>query len=646
MSAIRTFLRITLALLLPAFLTHAAAAAEFHVSVKGDDGNDGSAAKPFKTISTAARVAQPGDVITVHEGTYRERVAPPRGGTSDEQRIVYRAAPGEKVEIKGSEVVKNWVKVQDDVWKVTLPNTFFGRFNPYSDLIHGDWFDPRGRQHHTGAVYLNGEWLTEAAKLDDVLKPTAGDAVVRPEGSGAPLWFAEVDNENTTIWAQFKGVNPNEQLVEINVRRTVFYPEKPGMNYITVRGFALRHAATPWAPPTAEQIGLIGTHWSQGWIIENNVISHSICVGVALGKYGDEFDNKSQNSAEGYVETINRALKNGWNKETIGHHIVRNNTISHCEQAGIVGSLGAVFSEIANNHIHDIWAKRQFSGAEMAGIKLHAAIDVVIRNNRIHNAGRGLWMDWMAQGTRITGNLLYDNITDDLFVEVDHGPFLVDNNLFLSGVSLSDMSEGGAYAHNLMTGRIVSRPEPNRSTPYHQAHSTSLAGMSTTKGGDDRFYNNIFVGAEMADSAAAAKARDAKGKASQRASEYGLASYDAREYPLQTGGNVYFNGARPYAKEANPVILSDPNPKPRIAEEGDRVFLRITLASNLKQASTTPVTAELLGKAKVPNLPYENPNGSPLAVDTDYLGAKRSPSAPTPGPFENPGTGDLKIKVW
>ena len=107
------------------------------------------------------------------------------------------------------------------------------------------------------------------------------------------FWFAKVDQDNTTIWAQFKAVNPNEQLVEINVRRTVFYPEKTGVNFITVRGFALRQAATPWAPPTAEQIGLIGTHWSKGWIIESNVISHSICSGIALGKYGDEWDNRS-----------------------------------------------------------------------------------------------------------------------------------------------------------------------------------------------------------------------------------------------------------------------------------------------------------------------------------------------------------------
>ena len=320
----------------------AARAAELHVATSGNDANPGTQAAPLRTIQRAADLAQPGDVITVHEGVYRERVNPPRGGESDAKRIVYQAAPGEKVEIKGSEVVKNWVKVQDDVWKVTLPNSFFGSFNPYSDLIRGDWFNPKGREHHTGAVYLNGDWLIEAAKLDEVLKP-AGD---RPR-SGSARWT----RTNTTIWAQFKGVNPNEQLVEINVRQTVFYPDKPGVNYITVRGFTMRHAATPWAPPTAEQIGLIGTHWSKGWIIENNVdqplglLRHRARqtrrrVRQHLGQHrrGLRQDHRA------------RQLKIAWTKENIGHHIVRNNTISHCEQAGIVGSLGAVVQHRHRQH--------------------------------------------------------------------------------------------------------------------------------------------------------------------------------------------------------------------------------------------------------------------------------------------------------
>lgn len=624
--------RIIIALFVAVTLAVTVQAAEFHVASNGNDTNPGAKTAPLRTIQRAAELAQPGDVITVHEGVYRERINPPRGGASDRKRIVYQAAPDEKVEIKGSEVVKKWTKVQDDVWRTTLPNSFFGSFNPYGDLIHGDWFNPKGREHHTGAVYLNGDWLIEAAKLDDVMKPTGE----------TPLWFGKVDGENTTIWAQFKGVNPNEQLVEINVRRTVFYPDKPGRNFITVRGFTMRHAATPWAPPTAEQVGLIGTHWSKGWIIENNTVSHSICSGIALGKHGDEFDNTSANSAEGYVKTIERAHAHAiaWTKENIGHHIVRNNTVSHCEQAGVVGSLGCTFSTVTGNIIHDIHVRQLFTGAEMAGIKFHAAIDTEISRNHIYRTCRGLWLDWMAQGTRVTRNLFHDNAREDLFVEVDHGPFVVDNNIFLSPTTLLDMSEGGAYAHNLITGRIISQPELKRDTPYHPAHSTKVAGLVNIKGGDNRFYNNLFVGATET----AAGAQKGK-KPTTRVVGCGLWVYDNREFPLQTGGNVYLNGARPYDKEINPLTLPEPFGC-KLVEEAGSATLDLTLPVSLSKAATKLVTTQLLGKAKISGVRYENSNGSPLKVDTDYFGKQRSKATPTAGPFETPDGGSLKLKVW
>lgn len=745
-------------------------AAEFHVSLTGSDQQSGAPNAPLRTIQRAADLAQPGDVITVHAGTYRERITPPRGGISNARRIVYQAAAGETVAIKGSEVVTNWVRVSGAVWKTTLPNSFFGAFNPYLDLIRGDWFTPKGREHHTGAVYLNGDWLIEAAKLQEVLNATtnppvglapgeqsyllnvawirpgdspgeaervtaarfaaqqgiqtaacseggecigwieAGDWVRyervdfgertdqleiraasateggnielrldKPDGEllgtclvtntgdwqawssfntqikpvagiknlclvfkarksaplNAPLWFSQVDPTNTTIWAQFRDLNPNEQLVEINVRQTVFYPAQPGVNFLTVRGFALRHAATPWAPPTAEQIGLIGTHWSKGWIIESNTVSHSICSGIALGKYGDAWDNTSADTAEGYVLTIHRALTNGWNQATIGHHVVRHNAISHCEQAGIVGSLGAAFSAVSGNDIHDIHVRRLFSGAEMAGIKFHAAIDTVIGGNHIHRTCRGLWLDWMAQGTRVSGNLFHENASEDLFVEVDHGPFVVDNNLFLSATSLLDMSEGGAYAHNLFAGRIVSRPEPNRATPFHPAHTTALAGLAKIKGGDDRFYNNLFVG----------PGGDATNQ-TPRAAGFGLWVYDERELPLQTGGNVYFRGARPYAKETNLVAQAAVDTRIELAQAGETVTLQLNLGGAAPATNTALVTTERLGKALIPGLGYENSDGSPLRIDTDYFGQPRDPLSPTAGPFERPGVGLLALEVW
>ena len=182
-------------------LAVAAQAAEIHVAVDGKRCQSGDARpRRCRTIQRAAELARPGDIITVHAGVYRERIDPPRGGESDAKRITYQAAPGETVEIKGSEVVKNWVRVQPGVWKAVLPNSLFGAFNPYTDLIRGDWFEPKGRAHHTGAVYLDGEWLAEAATLEDVLKPAGA----------TPLWFAQVDKDRTTIWAQFGGADPND----------------------------------------------------------------------------------------------------------------------------------------------------------------------------------------------------------------------------------------------------------------------------------------------------------------------------------------------------------------------------------------------------------------------------------------------------
>ena len=58
------------------------------------------------------------------------------------------------------------------------------------------------------------------------------------------------------------------------------------------------------------------------------------------------------------------------------------------------------------------------------------------------------------------------------------------------------------------------------------------------------------------------------------------------------------------------------------------------------------VTTALLGIAKMPREAFENPDGTPIRMDTDYIGKKRSDSNPSPGPFENPGKGILKIKVW
>lgn len=595
-------------LLIPTF----AQARQIHVAITGSDSASGTQSAPLRTIQHAAELAQPGDTVIVHAGVYRKRIDPPRGGTSNIHRITYEAAPGETVEITGSEPIKNWKKISDNVWQVVLPNTFFGSFNPYSDLIHGDWFLDKGRPHHTGAVYLDGDWLTEAAKLDDVMQPVSAN----------PLWFAKVDSQHTTIWAQFKDIDPNQHQVEINARQTVFYPKHEGINFITVRGFILEHAATPWAPPTAEQIGVIGPHWSKGWIIENNIVRYSTCSGISLGKYGDQWDNTSANTAEGYVKTIDRALAHGWSRDNIGHHIVRNNTISHCEQAGIVGSLGAAFSIVSDNTIHDIHVRRLFTGAEMAGIKFHAAIDVQITHNHIYNTVLGLWLDWMAQGTHISRNLFHDNDCD-VFVEVDHGPFLFDNNLFLSRDSLHTRSQGGAYVHNLFAGRVDSNRYDARQTPFMKPHSTAVAGFHDNPRGDDRYFNNILIAPAS------------------------LGQYDDSALPVHMAGNVFLHGATPSSHEKTPLVENQFDPHCHLVHTAAGLYLSIDIdRSAIAQQSRNLITTALLGKAVIPYARFENPDGSPITINADYFGTQRAENNPFPGPFAKPATEHLHIKVW
>src|SRR3989339_1653169 len=101
--------------------------------------------------------------------------------------------------------------------------------------------------------------------MEKVINPVADTKIQDNEGS-VYTWYCESDNANTTIYANFQKFNPNKELVEISARPTVFYPSKPGINYITISGFHISQAATQWGAPTAEQVGMIATHWNKGWI--------------------------------------------------------------------------------------------------------------------------------------------------------------------------------------------------------------------------------------------------------------------------------------------------------------------------------------------------------------------------------------------
>ena len=481
------------------------------------------------------------------------------------------------------------------------------------------------------------------------------------------VWYAEVDGNSTTIWANFQGADPNETLVEINVRRSVFYPVEHHLDYITVRGFEMAHAATPWAPPTADQPGLIGPNWAKGWIIEDNIIHDAKCSAISLGKEASTGDNYStvRGDKPGYqyqLESVFAARQIGWDREHIGSHIVRRNTIFDCGQTGVVGHLGAIFSTIEDNHIHHIGTKREFYGYEIGGIKLHAAIDVQILHNRIHHCTLGTWLDWQTQGTRVARNLFYAN-TRDLFVEVSHGPYVVDHNIFASPVALEIFSQGGAFINNLICGAVRLEPVLERATPYHRPHSTQVAGYSAIFGGDDRYIGNLFLGGDV-------DRAFKPGSEGHRLASYGTSGYDGcpasfADYiaginqhvgdhqrffgvkqPAYIHHNAYAQGAKAYRHEREPLVVEG-TISFRIVEEGERVYLDASIPEALGVAVSHLITSADLPRVRFPDADFEETDGSPLVLRLDLLGDRKEAGRTYPvGPLATLITGTSRTRLW
>jgi hypothetical protein len=168
-----------------------------------------------------------------------------------------------------------------------------------------------------------------------------------------------------------------------------------------------------------------------------------------------------------------------------------------------------------------------------------------------------------------------------------------------------------------------------------------VVGLREISGGDNRFFNNVLVAGYEGN--AGQDDPEYKKRSGYGNESYGLQAYNDAVFPVRADGNVYFKGAKPYIKETNYVEAPVFDPKMEIVEQGEDVYLYITLDESLHNKL---VTTKLLGKAMIPGQAFENPDGSPLTIDTDYFGRKRNKANPFAGPFENTGDGELKLKVW
>jgi len=575
-----------------------AGAAEYHVATGGDDKAPGSSAAPFRTIQRAADRMQPGDVCTIHEGTYREWVRPPRGGDSEDRRITYRAARGEEVVVKGSEPVTGWRK-QGVAWRVELPDAWFGGRNPFQRKLAGEWLH-YGTEHHLGAVYLDERPLVEMLRREDVpAKPMS--------------WYVEVDGNQTVILANFGDADPNRCLTEVNARECVFFPAVKGLKYITLDGLHFAQVAPQWAYWNAYEEAAVGTYFGAKWIVQNCRFSDIRCTALVCG-------NDPCKATEG--QDIG----------DVGRHIVRNNHFARCGEAAIHGNWGWAGSLIEGNLIEDINVHNEFGGMETAGMKIHYAVDVTVKNNVVRRVyGRrpptysfkwgpefaAIWIDWGAQGTRVTGNVVYDCEALASFVQNSHGsPVLVDNNILQGACRLN--TQGVVYAHNLFAGCLWN-VRKGATGPYWKPHSGTRVGVAPIPMAHVKWWNNLFVG----------RGADLIPHSEGYASDW----------------NLFCGGAKaaPWGDPQSRVEANDAAVTFKTLPTG--VEVTFTASPTFGESKVAMITHTSVGRFALTGQGLEDADGRPFDIDRDITGAVRKGPGVSIGPLESMVVGPNKVRL-
>lgn len=620
-------------------------ATEYFVSKKGRDSNSGSSKSPFLTISAAAKVAKPGDIITVRAGVYRETVDPLRGGNSEQDRIVYRAAAGEKVTIKGSEQIKSWVK-DGNIWKAQLSNASFKDYNPYEKTlgwVSENWLKG-GNWTHCGDVYLNGEAFYEKQTKEEVEKE-------------ANSWYCEVDNvaNVTRIWANFGSANPNKELAEVNYRECIIYPSNQDVNFITISGFSVMHAATAWGPPTSYQSGAIGTNGGHHWIVENCEIVNSKTNGFSMGVPRSRLNGAARGAGQQAAGNQRPAAgqqpaRSAFTQDinTMGHHILRNNIFRRCGQSAIVGNGYNSGSIIVGNYIGETSYRNEFYGSEPSAIKFHNACDLVIEGNYVDKTNKvmGLWMDSGNQNIRVSRNIFEVQI----YGEMNLGPILVDNNI-LTGKYANRASGATTIANNLLILEGFGYThDPYRRSGWSKPHTKERVGNELCFIRDERWYNNVFVSMGM-DSLTVSQPGNADiGRTPTNVPRPPAIQLNVDPLVTNYGCNVDFNlylkGAQKHPTYDSHSIVSDFDPQVSMKEENGDLIVTIVMNDEASKIECPLITTDFLGVYEPTKLKMENNDGSPISVNIDILNKPRNSQNPGVGPFADLKPGENRFVVF
>lgn len=388
-------------------------ATTWNVDASSGSSGDGSASKPFKTISNAAEMAQPGDTVIVHRGTYREDVRIRRSGTAAAP-IRFEAQPMGSAIVTGADVMTGWQRVDgaEPIYRVAWPYVFAIDHDSHGRPIefHPDDAPLWGRAEQ---VVADDKQLLPCPDLND-LRAAYHDRAKRltppVKNIGGPfvgMFAADTIHHVLYLWLS-DGSDPNspKHTIQASTRSQIFgvneYESAQGVHDVQVSGFIFRYAANF---PQRAGVVLHG---------QNNLIEH--CIIQDMSQTGVDLNG------------------------TLRQCLIRNN--GHigggAERDGCVNEQ-CLWEGNSWKPINRMWE----AGGTKACDSHRGRFDQCLF---YHNGGPGLWFDIDCRDITVHDCAFVENELSGLFIEISQNITADGNYMARNAVGIVGTVGNGAWS--------------------------------------------------------------------------------------------------------------------------------------------------------------------------------------------------------
>jgi parallel beta-helix repeat protein len=367
---------------------------------KAADTNPGTEVSPWKTIARAGKAAElkPGDTVLIKGGVYREYADISVSGAQG-RPITFAAAPGARVVIKGSEIIRGkWTHLADwadktasladkRTWKITLGDEYF------TDKRFEGVYNDKSRR-----------WVSQVFWDDDhPLQMIGPDGIYKNETMYSMVYIGKTradmipqsffwDASDQTLYVNIGG-DPGWFCMEVGVRGFALTAQK--VHDVVIRGLEMRHNRQPGG-----QWPLVAVGNSERVTVEDCRVNYGDFAGLSLGS--------SKNCTVRRCDVSN----NGAIGITMG--VSEDCLVEDCK---------LMFNNY--RHFYGDWG-------------VSAGSKCIPGNKRITFRGceaaynteaEGIWFDTDNEDIRLLGNICHDNGDCGIFFEINKGGGTIAGNL-------------------------------------------------------------------------------------------------------------------------------------------------------------------------------------------------------------------------